>query len=458
MSSPSSLQPAPPEWKAGALSLYLRLLPAPVLDRFRHQAKLRQNNRVYTLAVVLWLMLCQWLQGHAPLDQAVLELLRGLPPSFWPKPCKRLQACRYKTGRLSGNTAAYNTARHQLPLSVVEACCDHIFEQLTAETLGALPRQRAFFFDGTSVQLPPSEALRQSYPPGSNQHGCSHWPLLRMLVAHDLGTGLALRPHWGPANGKQAVSEQQLLETAILRLPPASLVVGDANFGVFSVAHLASQRGHPVLVRLTTARALHLAGGPLHDGIDRAITWKPSRDDRRRHPHLAKDACLYGRLLVRLVQPSNQAQPFLLAVFTTWEATAQEILEVYGQRWNIETDLRTLKSTLHLEQLRCTTPAMVAKELDLAMGAYNLVRAVIYLTAQKAGLPPRSYSFTRVRNVLQAFAPLIAAAQTQQEAQEIFDTVAYYVAQAKLPNRTRKRPSYPRQVWPKPQSFPPRKE
>ncbi len=340
----------------------------------------------------------------------------------------------------------------------MEACCDHIFEQLTAETPGALPRQRAFFFDGTSVQLPPSEALRQSYPPGSNQHGCSHWPLLRMLVAHDLGTGLALRPHWGPANGKQAVSEQQLLETAILRLPPASLVVGDANFGVFSVAHLASQRGHPVLVRLTTARALHLAGGPLHDGIDRAITWKPSRDDRRRHPHLAKDACLYGRLLVRLVQPSNQAQPFLLAVFTTWEATAQEILEVYGQRWNIETDLRTLKSTLHLEQLRCTTPAMVAKELDLAMGAYNLVRAVIYLTAQKAGLPPRSYSFTRARNVLQAFAPLIAAAQTQQEAQEIFDTVAYYVAQAKLPNRTRKRPSYPRQVWPKPQSFPPRKE
>ncbi len=100
MSSPSSLQPAPPEWKAGALSLYLRLLPAPVLDRFRHQAKLRLNNRVYTLAVVLWLMLCQWLQGHAPLDQAVLELLRGLPPSFWPKPCKRLQACRYKTGRL----------------------------------------------------------------------------------------------------------------------------------------------------------------------------------------------------------------------------------------------------------------------------------------------------------------------------------------------------------------------
>jgi hypothetical protein len=270
--------------------------------------------------------------------------------------------------------------------------------------------------------------------------------------------GLALRPQWGPINGQHAVSEQQLWEAAVDRLPPTSLVVGDANFGVFSVAYTAIQRGHSVLLRLTSARALHLAGGPLHDGMDRAITWKPSREDRRRHPQLPKDACVHGRLLASLVQPSNQAKPFLLVLFLTWDAPVQQVLEVYGQRWNIETDLRTLKSTLHLEQLRCTTPAMVAKELDLAMAAYNLIRALLYRTAQKAGLAPRAYSFTRVRNVVQAFAPLLAAAQTPQEAKKVLDRIAYYTAQAKLPTRTRKRPSYPREVWPKRESFPRRKE
>ncbi len=40
---------------------------------------------------------------------------------------------------------------------------------------------------------------------------------------------------------------------------------------------------------------------------------------------------------------------------------------------------------------------MVAKELNLAMAAYHLVRAVTYVAAQKAGLPPRPFSFTRVR-------------------------------------------------------------
>ena len=459
--STSCLSPSgPPLPNAGALCLYQRLLPDSFLDLLRQQAQLRQNNRVYTLGVVMWLMICQWLQGHAPLDYAVLELLRGLPSNFWPQPCKRLRALQLNTGFLSGNTAAYNKARHRLPLSVVESCCDHIFEQLTAETPSALPHlgQRAFLFDGTSLQLPPSDALCQAYPPGSNQHGASHWPLLRMLVAHDLQTGLALRPQWGPLNGNQAVSEQQLLEGVIDRLPPASMVVGDANFGVFSVAYATTQRGHVALLRLTTARALHLAGGPLHDGMDRPITWKPSRDDRRRHPHLPKDACVYGRLLVCLVQPSNDAKPFLLAVFTTWHATCQQVLEVYAQRWVIETDLRTLKSTLKLEQLRCTTPEMVAKELDLAMAAYNLIRATIYLAAQKASLPPRAFSFTRVGRILQAFAPMVAAAQTPQEAQQIIHKILYYAGQAKLSKHTRKRPAYPRQVWPKPQSFPRRKK
>ncbi len=459
--SSSCLHPSDPQlWNAGALSLYQRLLPASFWDHLCRQNDLHQNNRVYTLAVVVWLMISQWVQGHTPLDRAVSELLPGLPASFWPNPCKRLLDCQNNQASLSGNTAAYNTARQQLPSVVVESCCDHIFQQLTAETRGYLPSldRPAFIFDGTSVELPPTEALRRAYPPGSNQHNSSHWPLLRMLVAHDLQTGLALRPQWGPLNGPQAVSEQQLLEAAIERLPEASLVMGDSNFGVFSVAYAAQQRGHAVLLRLTAQRAIPLAGRPLQDGIDLPITWKPSRWDRSRHPHLPQNACVHGRLLVCLVQPSNGPTPFLLALFTSWNATPTQILEVYGQRWGVETDLRTLKGTLHLEQLRCTTPEMVAKELDLAMAAYNLIRAVIYLAAQQAGLPPRSFSFSRVCHLIQAFAPLLAAAQTPEECQAITDRLLHYVRQARLPKRTRKRPSYPRAVWPKPQSYPRRKE
>jgi hypothetical protein len=230
--------------------------------------------------------------------------------------------------------------------------------------------------------------------------------------------------------------------------------VGDANFGIFSVAYAAEQRGHPVVLRLTAARARHLAGGPLQDGTDRRIQWRPSRDDRRSHPTLPVDACVCGRLIVRQVQPSNGAEPFLLALFTTLEDTLEVVVELYGKRWNIEVDLRTLKGTLRLEELTCTSTEMVAKELEVAMLAYNLVRAVIYLTAQKAGLEPRLFSFTQVRNVLQAFLPRIAAATDERTRRRLCDDMEYYLSQCKLPQR--KRFSYPRGVWPKPKAYPAR--
>jgi hypothetical protein len=275
-----------------------------------------------------------------------------------------------------------------------------------------------------------------------------------MLVAHDLYTGLAMRPQWGPMNGPQAVSEQSLLEQAIQRLPSGATVVGDANFGVFSVAYAAHQQGHPVTLRLTAVRCRYLSGGELRDGMDQRVVWKPSRDDRRNHPELPANAQVEGRLIVRLVQPSNGAEPFLLALFSSLPDRPEEIVNQYGQRWNIEVDLRSLKGTLRLEELTCTTTAMVAKEIDLALLSYNLVRSVQYLTARNAGLVPRAFSFTKVRNVLNAFLPQIAAAQNERQARKAWEDMLYYLGQTKLPRRQRS--AYPRAVWPRPKSYPAR--
>jgi hypothetical protein len=63
------------------------------------------------------------------------------------------------------------------------------------------------------------------------------------------------------------------------------------------------------------------------------------------------------------------------------------------------------------------------------------------IAAERAGIPPRSYSFTRVRNVVEAFTPLVANAKNPQEAQKDFDQMMYSVGQAKLPNRKKRRPS-----------------
>jgi hypothetical protein len=414
---------------------------------------------VYTPLVVLWLLVVQRLYGGASLETAVLDLLRGLPPSFWPKPCKRIREWREQGKAPSSNTGAYNQARQALPLCLVQKSCDHIFEQLTAQFAGPAEEWgRAFLLDGTSMRTPNTPELCRDYPPASNQYGQTHWPVIRVLVAHDLHTGLAMRPEWGPMYGEAAVSEQGLLEKAIDRLPSGATVIGDGNFGVFSVAYAATRRQRPVLLRLTPERAQRLAGRPLCDGIDQRIEWKPSRNDRKAHPELPMEACVPGRLLVRRVQPDNGDSAFLLALFTTLPSSVETIYGVYGRRWSIETDLRTLKSTLRLDQLTCTTPDMVAKEIVMGITAYNLVRALICLASQQSGIPPRGYRFTKVRRIFEAFGPALATAPDRETAERIMDQIMKCVQQSKVYQRKRKRPSYPRAVWKLSSTFPPRKK
>src|SRR5260370_35376854 len=106
-----------------------------------------------------------------------------------------------------------------------------------------------------------------------------------------------MRPQWGPMYGDHAISEQALLEQAIDRLPADSLMLGDANFGVFSVAYAAIQRRHPVVLRLTMTGATALAKQELRDGRDRRIRGQPSPHHRRNDPALPVDTGVGERRL-----------------------------------------------------------------------------------------------------------------------------------------------------------------
>jgi len=71
----------------------------------------------------------------------------------------------------------------------------------------------------------------------------------------------------------------------------------------------------------------------------------------------------------------------ILYLFTTLPLTVEQLVQLYGQRWNVETDLRSLKRTVDLQVLHCKSADMIAKELVLAIVGYNLVRAVMNAAA-----------------------------------------------------------------------------
>src|SRR5438105_3861878 len=79
-----------------------------------------------------------------------------------------------------------------------------------------------------------------------------------------------------------AVSEQALAEKAPDSAPPQALIIGDRNFGVFSIAWAAQQRHLSAVVRLTQPRASKIAG-PLGQPGCQEVVWKPSRSECRKH-------------------------------------------------------------------------------------------------------------------------------------------------------------------------------
>lgn len=429
--------------------LFQKAAPASFFEEECRKQGYHFRRGVYSAAVVVWLMIWQRLQSQRSLAAAVQNLLQG-QAGILAGACKRVEQ-----GKISAATGGYCQARQKLPTLLVSHVTDRIFEQLRSEMQEGWPglQRPLFLIDGSSLQLAHSPELIRQFSPGRNQHGGNHWPMLKVVVFHDVFSGLALRPNWGAMYGPQAVSEQALAEQALERLPSEAVVLADCNFGTFAFAWAVEQSQRPGIFRLTKARAQKILGTPLEKGTDRKVIWKASRWDRKRHPQLPTGASLEGRVLVC----ENPSRPNdLLYFWTRLDLPAAQILAMYQLRWNIETDLRSLKRTVGLQQLSSKSPDLVEKELLLAISAYNLVRAVMCLAARRAGVQPRQLSFSFVQTVVEAALPGLDSATTESEYGQRLERMLDYAAQGKLPNRSRKR-SYPREVWGRGEQFPRRK-
>jgi putative transposase len=431
--------------------LYLELASAEVFRSLQRQLKLRLRNGIYSARVVLWMMINQRLQGRGTLARSVEQLVQGRFDALLSR-CKRVE-----TKRIAVSTGGYCQARQRLPKLLVSRSMDELIERLRSRLLesdSALP-QRVYLLDGSSLQLEHEPELLQAFPPGSNQRGRSHWPLIRLVVLHDLETGLAEHPYWGPMNGPRAVSEQALAEHAMQHIPAGSVIVGDRNFGIFSIAYSAQRQAHGVILRLTAVRAKSLLGSPISRSGDYPVCWRASRWDGKGKRAWPADASVPGRLIAARVGRGKHQQ--WLYLFTTLSLPSEEVVALYGRRWSIETDLRGLKQTVRLQHLTAQSVDMMEKELLVAILAYNLVRALMALAAQRAKIHPRELSFTYACNIVLDGYPKILAARTPRRQQAELERIIELVAQCRLPKR-KKRRSYPREVWGRGYRFPLRKE
>jgi len=420
----------------------VQLLPRRALLQLPALKSASFYERLFTPLVTLGLLLFQRLNADHSLDAALAYARRG--------GADRLQPT-LSSGLRSASTASYSDARQRLPWPFLTQVLQAVGAKITAlSPQGRWKGWRLVLLDGSTVRLRSLGNIPQQFPPHGNQHvRAGYWCLMRVVVGFCAFSGAAL----DCALGSTHQSEQALGAEIILRAVGQCLFVGDRNFGIFLIAQAARAHGHQLLVRLTDRRAAKLLGQRLRPG-DYSLSWHRSPHSQQ-HAGLSAEP-IPGRLLVvRLQRPGFRSKT--LCLFTTLSARTEyplaELVELYGRRWQVELNLRYVKTQMESAQLEVQSADMARKEWLASLIAYNLVRAAMLCAALRTNTPPLTLSFSACRRRLECWLEDFGA--TPKRAEATWENLLRQLHLCRLPQRRKARPSEPRaqrHLW---QSFPP---
>lgn len=429
------------------LKLYRRVVTPQLVDATIANAGVTTDQRggIFRTAVVVWLMIFQRLSGDHTLTAAIVHLQdNDLTELLLPGANKSIKA-RHR--RISNNTGGYSNGRSRVSLSVVEQLTDVLNEELS-KVSEKEEQRRIYSIDGTTLLIAHSEENVTEYSQHKTRLGVSHYPLTRVTIATNMLSGVATRPAIGAHNGSKSMSEIAQSHEVLSRLEKGSIVLADRLYGVTQVVHKTQELGLQFIVRLKDAIANRLTKSGDKE-CDMEILWRPSDYEQKQHPHLV-GVEIPGRYICKTIRRAG-FRPFKLRLFTTCDEPTAAVVALYGLRWNIEQDLRNLKTTLELNFINAKSPDMVAKEIITGVTAYNLVRHFMKVVAKQLHTSVRDLSFKGVLRRLGAlelfFVHNSSRPSPDAKIERRLHDLLTDLKILKLPIRKNPRPSQPRQKW-----------
>jgi hypothetical protein len=249
---------------------------------------------------------------------------------------------------------------------------------------------RVRLVDGATVTLPDTEENQAAFPQPSSQKPGLGFPICRVVGLLGLDSGALLDAAMGPCEGKGS-DEQSLLREILDSLQGGDILLGDAFYATWFLLWDLIGGGADGLFEQHGGRkrSTDFSKGEKLGVRDHLIVLpKPKKPDwMSRYEYDRAPA----RLKVREFQAGGK---IMVTTFLCPKQTPKQVLKaLYRQRCNVELDLRNIKTTLGMEELRCKTPEMAVKELWVYLLAYNLIRLLMAQAALLADQIPRQLSF-----------------------------------------------------------------
>ena len=349
----------------GHLGELTKIVSADLVDAALTSTRAVQCRvRVLPSRVVVYLLLAAALFAELGYQQVWARLVSGLDPA---------------TVALPGSSALSQALR-----LVGAAPLRELFTLLRGPAVGAARWQGLLVcaIDGTSMFAPNSTANAAAFGRQTGRPDAeSGYPMLRLLTVVACGTRTVIDAVFG----SYLVGETTYAPRLLRCLRPGMLLLADRNFAVTAlIEQIATTQAH-ALIRCKDTRTLP----PIKHLPDRSWLARMGTVTVR---------VVDARINVRLNGAGTRVGHYRLVTTLIDEKRypANELVNLYHQRWEIETSYLELKSTiLGGRVLRATTPAGIAQEVYALLITYQALRTALADTSlARPDIPADRLSFT----------------------------------------------------------------
>jgi len=342
-----------------------------------------------------------------------------------------IEHLKHLTGRAFA-ASAYCQARMRVSLEALHLLLERCVDQLQHDAFDAAHwlGHRVFHVDGSSFSMPDTPELQAYFgQPGQQKPGCG-FPVAHWLVMLHAGTGMITKMLTAPLR----THDMSGVATLHPELRAGDVLVADRGFCSYAHLALLLQRGVQGLLRMHQRMIVDFAPGRAHihpaqgksdrkkgmprsrwlqqlGTTDQLVEWlkplsKPGWMSAQQY------AALPASLVVRELRYTIHEKGFrpkaITLVTTLLDAeryACDDLAKLFFQRWEIETNIGHLKTTMKLDVLKCKTVEGVLRELHVFALIYNMVRQVMLAAASRQGVDVRRISFIDALRWLQSASP-----------------------------------------------------
>jgi hypothetical protein len=409
---------------SGSTGLPFReILTDEMIQQSLHKEGVRYRKRLYTPLITLLTWLCQVLDKDKSCKKAVSRIVSYLVAFGKESP--------------STDTGAYCKARMRLKEKFILPLLHHtgkvLHEEDSQEILSFWCGRRVFIADGSTITMADTQENQLAYPqPESQAPGCG-FPMANIVALFCLKTGALIQA----AIGSLATHEVNLFRSLYEYLQPGDVALGDRLYGTYADICLLKARGIECVFRIHWRRNTDFRRGKILGCYDHIVKWtKPYRCSQGLDPALY--AQLPESIMLREVRFRVEIKGFrsqeITLVTTLLDAKLypkEALAELYGYRWDVEIDLRHLKTTMNMEHLSCKTPEMVRKEFYIHLLAYNLIRTLMFQSGMEHGIEALDFSFQATIQHFHNFTYALVYADSQTR-EYLYEMLLYLISKEQL--------------------------